>query len=387
MNIHLAVTPTGRIVAIESSPQTNDLADVTPDAGSDPRLEKKIAQQFAASQAEGLFALATERMDRPPNPSFAYWRDFASRYLTELCHTPEITGAGIEAIPAPASADLAAMVWNVPPMQGAEYLTEGVLSEIWTDLDAWVRREVARTLRWLGGVLEGPCRPVAPGGPSLLSSGREPPRSGLPVCVPGNLRTGADGGGTRPVPAAEQSVARVRRRQRQEDAHQAALAGSVGRGEKRIRQGTGRIGRSLPAAGLDAARGLPVPERYPGPRRKRRAGAHARLVEKAAPAPRGRDDRRQETEEVRRQRHAGLPRPTGAGRSGVERSRMARIDGGRTGPGVPQGAMGRSGSRQAGRGTGPLEEGRTGRSRRALICRRHASAGRRPAGSVGRRGR
>ncbi len=68
MNIQLAVTPSGRIVAVESSQETSDPADMSPDAVSDQRLEKKIAQQFASSQAEGLFALATERMDRPPNP-------------------------------------------------------------------------------------------------------------------------------------------------------------------------------------------------------------------------------------------------------------------------------------------------------------------------------
>ncbi len=154
MNIHLAVTPFGRIVAIESVQATGDLADVSPDAGSDPRLEKKIAQQFTASQAEGLFALATERMDRPPLPSLAYWRDFASRYLTELCHTPETSGAKLEPIPPPASADLAGMVWNVPPLQGAEYLTEDVLSAIWTDLDAWVRREAAGHSDGLAGFLK-----------------------------------------------------------------------------------------------------------------------------------------------------------------------------------------------------------------------------------------
>ena len=46
------------------------------------------------------------------------------------------------------------MLWNVPPMQGAEYLTEGVLSEIWTDLDAWVRREVAGRSDGLAGFLK-----------------------------------------------------------------------------------------------------------------------------------------------------------------------------------------------------------------------------------------
>ena len=79
MNFHLAGTPSGRVLAVESTREEGE----RPDAGTDQRLEKKIARQFASSQAEGIFALVTERMDRP-NPSFAYWRDFGGRYLTEL---------------------------------------------------------------------------------------------------------------------------------------------------------------------------------------------------------------------------------------------------------------------------------------------------------------
>ncbi len=154
MNIQLAVTPSGRIVAVEPTQDAGDLAGVPPDAVSDQRLEKRIAQQFASSQAAGLFALATERMDRPPHPSFAYWRDFAARYLTQLCHTPEVIGAAIEAIPPPAPAELGAMRLNVPPLQGAEYLTETVLADIWTDLDAWVRREAAGHAGGLAGFLK-----------------------------------------------------------------------------------------------------------------------------------------------------------------------------------------------------------------------------------------
>ncbi|MCU0873791.1 MAG: hypothetical protein MUE50_15750, partial [Pirellulaceae bacterium] len=154
MSIHLGITPTGRLVAVESVAETGELADATRDAELDQRLEKKIVQRFAASQAEGLFGLAAERLDRPSHPSLAYWRDFAARYLTELCHTPDIRGAAFEALPPPAAADLTALVWNSPPMQGAEYLTEAVLTEIWTDLDAWVRREVERHAEGLAGFLK-----------------------------------------------------------------------------------------------------------------------------------------------------------------------------------------------------------------------------------------
>lgn len=153
MNIHLAVIPSGRVVALESVGQGVEPLDASSDAVTDRRLEKKIARQFASSQAEGIFALATERMVGPDS-SFAYWRDFGGRYLTQLCHTPEVTGAAIEELPPPASAELATMLLSVPPLQGAEYLTEGVLSDIWRDLDAWVRREVSEYRDGLAGFLK-----------------------------------------------------------------------------------------------------------------------------------------------------------------------------------------------------------------------------------------
>ena len=56
---------------------------------------------------EGLFLLATERIEGPLPPTFSYWRDFAVSYLTVLCHTPEIAGLELEAIPPPTSAELA----------------------------------------------------------------------------------------------------------------------------------------------------------------------------------------------------------------------------------------------------------------------------------------
>jgi non-specific serine/threonine protein kinase len=152
MTIELAVTPAGRVVAVEFEQERSDLAES--DAPAERRLEKKIAGQFASGQAEGLFALATERMDRVPNPSFAYWRDFAARFLTELCHTPETAGTVIEEIPPPTSAELMTMVLSVPPIKGAEYLTVGVLSDIWADLDAWVRGQVAACRDGLGGFLK-----------------------------------------------------------------------------------------------------------------------------------------------------------------------------------------------------------------------------------------
>ena len=82
MSIVLAFTPAGRVTAIDSTSVQGMLLDV--DAGHDAdRRINKVAKAFAASQAEGLFTLATEKLDAALAPSMVYWRSFAGRYLTE----------------------------------------------------------------------------------------------------------------------------------------------------------------------------------------------------------------------------------------------------------------------------------------------------------------
>ncbi len=153
MSFQLAVTPAGSITAVETDTDDDVLNVPTSEINSDLRLEKRIARLLAASQAEGLFALAAGRGYRL-KPSFEYWRSFASRYLTQLCHVPQMSSASIEEVAPPTSEEMAAMLVNVPPMQGAEYLTESVLSDIWIDLDNWVRSEAAGHRDGLSGFLQ-----------------------------------------------------------------------------------------------------------------------------------------------------------------------------------------------------------------------------------------
>ncbi|MEO5660447.1 MAG: DEAD/DEAH box helicase, partial [Polaromonas sp.] len=71
-------------------------------------------------------------------PSLAWWRDFAGRYVTALCATPE---GGATAIPEDQALD--ALIADAPPMTGVEYLTTQVLTTLWTDLDTSLREELA----------------------------------------------------------------------------------------------------------------------------------------------------------------------------------------------------------------------------------------------------
>jgi non-specific serine/threonine protein kinase len=135
MSILLAFTPAGHVAAIESASAQSVFLDVDAVRDANNKM-RRVAKAFASSQAEGLFTLATEKLDAALPPSMVYWRSFAGRYLTELCHAPN---AEFAAIPAPELVELDAIVLSAPPMRGGEYLTSEALAEVWSDLDAWVR--------------------------------------------------------------------------------------------------------------------------------------------------------------------------------------------------------------------------------------------------------
>jgi len=136
MSLGLAFTPTRRVV-IASVGGQGTMLDVDAGRDADGSLGK-VARAFSRSQAEGLFALATEKLDGPLPASTVYWRSFAGRYLTELCHAPDAVHGTTAA---PDATELDALVLSAPPMPGAEYLTGEALSDVWSELDAWVRAE------------------------------------------------------------------------------------------------------------------------------------------------------------------------------------------------------------------------------------------------------
>ena len=143
--MEFTLTPAGRITLHPS-----------PDAAgteTDGQLAR-LAKAFESSQGEGLFLLAAERFNAPASPAFSYWRDFAAAYLTALCHTPDVAGLELAAIPPPTSGELATLILSVPPMQGAEYLGEATLLAAWNDLDAWTRRAIAAGGEGLTGFLQ-----------------------------------------------------------------------------------------------------------------------------------------------------------------------------------------------------------------------------------------
>ncbi|MFW6158682.1 MAG: DEAD/DEAH box helicase [Planctomycetota bacterium] len=142
MRHELVLTPAGNLVLHESGSE---------DAGEPGAWERRVAAAFESSRPAGLFALAATKPGTPPGPSFAFWRDFAARYLTALCRTPESAGRTLDPIPPPPDLELVGVVGSAPPMPGGEYLDVVTLRALWSEFDAWAREEVAEADGGLAG--------------------------------------------------------------------------------------------------------------------------------------------------------------------------------------------------------------------------------------------
>jgi non-specific serine/threonine protein kinase len=139
MALNLFISPHGRLLVLAASPGQA--------SQHDPQSER-IQHAFAQSQANGLLHLATRELQSHLPPELAIARDFACRYLTRLCHTPELDGASeLPPVPVPDTAELAAMVLSAPPMQGLEYLGADCLANWWSELDNLVRQDAQRSGR------------------------------------------------------------------------------------------------------------------------------------------------------------------------------------------------------------------------------------------------
>jgi hypothetical protein len=114
-----------------------------PDADEPPltaELQRNLAETFTLGSGHGLLYLGATEVGTVLPPTLAWWRDFASRYVTLLCATPE---GGEIVIAAPGDQVLHTLIADSPPMKGAEYLTPEVLDTLWSELDSALRVELA----------------------------------------------------------------------------------------------------------------------------------------------------------------------------------------------------------------------------------------------------
>jgi non-specific serine/threonine protein kinase len=112
-------------------------------ASLEPRVAESLRAAAAQSSARVLLVLATRVLAVPLPPAGAYWREFGRRYLTRLCHTPDLAAA--VSLAPPADEELVAFADTAPPMPGAEYLRAETLRGLWGELDALAFSEIRGT--------------------------------------------------------------------------------------------------------------------------------------------------------------------------------------------------------------------------------------------------
>lgn len=130
----LILTPHGRLLLETGTP---------PSPWVDEETARRVGNAFGGGEAKGLLALGTRELKTILPPAVAWWREWARRYLTQLCHTPEQDRViELAPVPAPPELELSGFIETAPPMRGGEYLNADLLRRLWMELDDLVRAEV-----------------------------------------------------------------------------------------------------------------------------------------------------------------------------------------------------------------------------------------------------
>ncbi|MFZ2956073.1 MAG: DEAD/DEAH box helicase [Candidatus Ozemobacteraceae bacterium] len=130
----LVVTPGGKILSDPTPP---------PDALVSRNIAERLELAFARSTGYGLLHLGSVEADTKLPPSAAFWREFASRFVGNLCQSEglEETREDVElSFPLTVAEDL---IDAVPPMTGSEYVRLGLFAELWLEMLKAFRAEIA----------------------------------------------------------------------------------------------------------------------------------------------------------------------------------------------------------------------------------------------------
>ena len=133
----LILTPHGRLLLEDrpdaDTPLANDLAE-------------RLIRAFASGNGHALLQLGAAEVQTSMPAVFAYWREFASRYIIAVRTAFTLDGrSALPPIPAPSRADLDPLVLASPAMTGAEYLSAAVLESLWAQLDTAFRLELSES--------------------------------------------------------------------------------------------------------------------------------------------------------------------------------------------------------------------------------------------------
>ena len=136
MSLALALSPAGHLY-------------VQADEHAEPKLSNvaasRLSEAFTASSARGLELLGASLLQEPLPADFVFWRAFAQKFFTALCHNSNLDNSSNISIPKLTQIECAALVEAAPPMKGLEYLNEALVVRIWEELEAHVRAAIALT--------------------------------------------------------------------------------------------------------------------------------------------------------------------------------------------------------------------------------------------------
>jgi non-specific serine/threonine protein kinase len=110
-------------------------------------LQERLDANFERGVGHGLLELGIREVGTALPAEFAYWRDFAGRYVSTLCTSAQPVGAmdraATSAIETPPWEALVEMANAAPPMPGGEYLNADALAALWEQIDVACRTELA----------------------------------------------------------------------------------------------------------------------------------------------------------------------------------------------------------------------------------------------------
>jgi non-specific serine/threonine protein kinase len=141
------MTPVGSPIL---TPQGHLIFAPTADAAMlPPDLSRRLGAAFARGVGHGLLELGLREVGTALPADFAYWRDFAARYVTLLCTSahglPENSAANASEVSPPPADALAVLANTAPPMPGGEYLNAEVLASLWSQINVAFRTERAQS--------------------------------------------------------------------------------------------------------------------------------------------------------------------------------------------------------------------------------------------------
>ena len=141
-----ALTPHGHLL----------LAPASDARGLPEDLQRRVEQTFQRGAGHGLLDLGLREVGTALPPAYAFWRDFAARYVTTLCMSDAApdSESSAHAVEFPSRDEIDSLVAAAPPMAGGEYLSTAVLKSLWEQVDTACAAERAQSKQSLQAYLK-----------------------------------------------------------------------------------------------------------------------------------------------------------------------------------------------------------------------------------------